>query len=277
MRGLDGHDVLGGAGAGPACPARAVGSGLLTRGWHHGDVDDSRGVWTMTSDLDLLLRLSRSGFDWVALDAQHGPLDRATLYAAGRALAAAPVPFLVRVPGVDPGWIGSALDAGAAGVVVPSVSGVDDARLAARAARYAPAGERSWGPFAPLWGGAAVAPHEADATTRCWVMVETAGALRAVAAIAALPGVDGLFVGPLDLALALGTTVEALLDDTAPDGSLGRVVAAARSHGILVGGYAGSPATARRMRAHGIRCLAVTTDAAVVDEGARRLLDEAAR
>ncbi len=240
---------------------------------NRGVAEPSRGIWTFTSDVDLLRRLAAAGFDWVAVDAQHGPLDRAGLHAIGRALGDAGAPLVVRVPAVDPGWIGAALDAGAAAVVVPSVTTVSDAVVAARAARYPPAGDRSWGPFPPLWGGSAPEPATADAGVRCLVMVETVGALADVDAIAATPGVDGLFVGPLDLALALGTTVDALLDDRSVDNPLGAVVAAARRHGILVAGFAGTPANAQRLRAHGIRCLAVTTDLAVVAEGCRAVLE----
>jgi 4-hydroxy-2-oxoheptanedioate aldolase len=57
----------------------------------------SRGLWTFTADTDLLLRLSASGFDWLAIDAQHGPVDRAALHAIGRALADAATPLVVRV------------------------------------------------------------------------------------------------------------------------------------------------------------------------------------
>ena len=232
----------------------------------------SRGIWTFTADVDLLRRLAAAGFDWVAVDAQHGPVDRAALHAAGRGLAGAGAALVVRVPAVDPVWIGAALDAGAAAVIVPSVNGRADAVLAARASRYPPEGERSWGPFAPLWGGEAADPVTANATIRCLAMVETPGALEDVDAIAATPGVDGLFVGPFDLALALGTTVDRLLDDTGPGAPLPRVVAAAQRHGILVAAFAGSPANAHRLRAHGISCLAVTTDVAVVAAGAAATL-----
>ncbi|QKE82806.1 aldolase/citrate lyase family protein [Arthrobacter sp. NEB 688] len=237
-------------------------------------MEDSRGIWTMTADTDLLLRLAGSGFDWLALDAQHGALDRAALHAAGRALTAAHRPFLVRVPAVDAAWIGVALDAGAHGVVVPSVTGAADAERAALAARYPPLGERSWGPWSPMWGADAPDTGTANELVRCWVMVETVGALDEVEAIAGTPGVDGLFVGPLDLALALGTSVDALLDDDSPDGPLARVVAAAGRQGILVGAFAGTPAVAARLRAHGIGFLAVTTDAGLVAAGARAVLDE---
>lgn len=233
----------------------------------------SRGVWCSSADVDLVMRLSRSGFDWVALDAQHGAVDRSALLALARALDGGPVPFLVRVPAVDAAWVGAALDAGAAAVVVPSVTGLADAQAAVRASHYPPGGERSWGPFPPLWGGTATDPAAANARQQCWVMVETAGALAEVEDVAALPGVDALFVGPFDLALSLGTTVAALLRDTSDGNPLGRVVAAARRHGVLVGAFAGSPEVATLLRAHGIGCLAVTTDTALLAIGAAAVLD----
>jgi 4-hydroxy-2-oxoheptanedioate aldolase len=104
-------------------------------------------------------------------------------------------------------------------------------------------------------------------------MVETVGALEAVDDLASTPGVDGLFVGPLDLALALGTTVEDVLEDRSPDSVLGRVVDAATRHGILVGAFAGTPVNAAALRAHGIHCLAVTTDLGVVSAGVQAVLD----
>jgi 4-hydroxy-2-oxoheptanedioate aldolase len=232
----------------------------------------SRGLWTFTADVDLLRRLAAGGFDWVAVDAQHGPVDRAGLHVIGRALADAVAPFVVRVPSVDAAWIGAALDAGAAAVIVPSVTGVSDAVLAARSSRYPPEGDRSWGPFPPLWGGTAPDAATANAATVCLAMIETAGALADAAEIAATPGIDGLFVGPFDLALSLGTGVEALLDDHAPDSPLAVIVEAAARHGILVGAFAGNAGNAARLRAHGIHCLAVATDLGVVAEGCRSLL-----
>ncbi|MBR7741770.1 aldolase [Phycicoccus sp. BSK3Z-2] len=240
-------------------------------------MDVSRGIWTSTADLDLLRRLVRAGFDWLAVDAQHGPVDRGRLHAVGRALADAPVPWLVRVPGVDPAWIGAALDAGASGVVVPSVTGRTDAERAALAARYPPLGERSWGPFPPLWGGDAPDVEAANEAVRCWVMVETPGALDDVDGIAATPGVDGLFVGPLDLALSHGTTPEALLADRSEGAPVPRVVAAAERQGIAVGAFAGTPENTALLRAQGIGFVAVTSDAAVVAAGARAVLDATAR
>ena len=240
-------------------------------------MDERRGIWTCTSDLDLLRRLARVGFDWLVVDAQHGPVGRDGLYGVGRALADAPLPWLVRVPSVDPEWIGASLDAGAAGVIVPSVTGRADAERAALATRYPPLGERSWGPFGPLWSGQAPGTEDANEGVRCWVMIETPGALDEVEEIAATPGVDGLFVGPFDLSLSLGTTPDALLGDHGDDSPVARVVAAAERQGIDVGAFAGTPENSRRFRAFGIGFLAVTNDAEVVQAGARALLDDVSR
>ena len=105
-------------------------------------------------------------------------------------------------------------------------------------------------------------------------MVESATALAAVEAIAAVPGVGCLFVGPYDLSLTLGTTADALLDDDSAGGPLARIVAAGRDHGVPVGAFAGTPAYARRFRAHGITRLAVATDLGLLDAGAAAALGQ---
>ena len=91
--------------------------------------------------------------------------------------------------------------------------------------------------------------------------------MAAVDAIAAVPGVGALFVGPHDLSLTLGTTADALLADDSAGGPLARIVAAGRDHGLTVGAFAVTPGYADRFRAYGITCLAVTTDLGLLDAG----------
>ena len=88
-----------------------------------------------------------------------------------------------------------------------------------------------------------------------------------------MPGLGQLFVGPHDLSLTFGTTVEALLDDDSPGSPLGRIIAAAADHGLSAGAFAGSPAVADRFRAHGITCIVVATDLWIVAQGAAAALD----
>lgn len=234
---------------------------------------DSRGLWLMGNDVDLARRLAGTGFDWLALDAQHGAIDRSALVDLGRALGDVGANFVVRVPGVDHAWIGASLDAGAAGVVVPSIASVEDAREAVRATFYPPLGERSWGPLTPMWDGYAPDAERANAQVQCAVMIETVGALDAVEEIAALEGVNLLFLGPVDLSLSLGMSLDDLLADTSDSGPVGRILAAARGHGVEVAAFAGDPSRVPALRALGISRIAVATDIALVALGARQVLD----
>jgi 2-keto-3-deoxy-L-rhamnonate aldolase RhmA len=93
--------------------------------------------------------------------------------------------------------------------------------------------------------------------------------------VAAVDGVDQLFVGPYDLALTLGTTVAALLDDDSESSPLTRIVQAATTYGRTVGGFAGTPELAERFRERGISCVAVASDLWITAEGARAALRRA--
>ena len=229
---------------------------------------ESRGVWCSVDNAVMLGALARSAFDWIALDAQHGEFDRRAIIDAGRVLAIAGRAFAVRVGAVNAEQIGLALDAGASTVIVPQVDTVDDARLSVSAAHYPPMGSRSWGPLSPLRG--VDAPPAADSDPQVAVMIESALSLANVEAIAAVPGVDLLFVGPFDLSLSLGIPLDALLTDEA--GPLQRIRTAADAAGIGVGAFAGTPERARVLRARGFDRLAVTTDTAVIAAGAQALL-----
>ena len=87
-----------------------------------------------------------------------------------------------------------------------------------------------------------------------------------------MDGVDQLFVGPYDLSLSLGTTVQALLDDDSESSPLTRIVQVAAAYGRTVGGFAGTPELADRFRERGLTCLAVATDLWVTSEGSRAAL-----
>ena len=91
-----------------------------------------------------------------------------------------------------------------------------------------------------------------------------------------MPGVGCLFVGPYDLSLSLGTTVEALLADDSPGSPLARIMSAAAKNGLVVGAFGGAPAYAERFAARGITCLVVATDLWLLNAGMTAALDEGA-
>ena len=232
----------------------------------------SRGIWCSDAGPGTVRRLGQAGFDWVCLDLQHGTYGHAELLEVARMWHGTPADLVVRVPSAEFTGIGLALDAGAAAVVVPQVDSAEQARAVVQAASYPPRGRRSAGQLTPTWGEPATDPGTTDDRVTCAVMIESAAALDAVEEIAAVPGVGLLFIGPNDLSLTQGSTVDGLLEDRTADSALDRIVAAGRAAGVPVGAYGGDPATAARFAARGIDCLAVATDLWVTATGAAQAL-----
>lgn len=225
------------------------------------------GVWSNLAGGTAEL-MARSGADFLVLDAQHGLHDAGSLSGTLLQCGSLPVPAFVRMADQSPAGIGRVLDLGAAGVIVPLVDDVEQAATAAAACRYPPRGNRSWGPMTGLVGRTAPEPASADAAVMCGVMVETAGGLAAVEAIATTPGIDMVFVGPFDLSLALGVDVEDLVDDTTATSPLSRIVTACRAAGIRAGAFGGAPERAHRLRRFGFTDVVVFTDAGLLAEAA---------
>ena len=234
------------------------------------------GYWVALDAPPATERVAATGYDFLVLDAQHGLIDdRAVLAGLIAVEAAATVPGatgsagVVRVAANDPTLIGRALDAGAAGVIVPLVSSAAEAADAVRAARYPPEGIRSFG---PLRSGLRVGPAPADSNAAVVVlaMVETPGGLADVAEIAATAGLDGLFVGPNDLRLALGArTPDDPAFDAELEGALVTVREACAAAGIAVGIFTTSGEQAAQRLAEGFTFVCVYGDLAHVEQGAR--------
>lgn len=167
------------------------------------------GYWVTLDAPPATERIARLGYDYVVLDGQHGLIGTQGLVNgllaidAGGSLGGHDTVGLVRVEANDPTPIGRALDTGAAGVIVPLIDTADDVVRAVRAAKYPPDGGRSFGPIrASLRVGPV--PADANAATVVLAMIETPLGLKNVAEICATPGLDGVYVGPSDLGLALG-------------------------------------------------------------------------
>ncbi len=161
------------------------------------------GYWVVLDSPVSTERVARLGYDYVALDAQHGLMGYSGWLHGLMAIDAAGAAGMVRVPSNNAAFIGQALDAGAAGVIVPLINNAAEAAAAVRAVRYPPHGMRSYGPMrSALRIGPK--PAEADATVLCLAMIETPEGLENVKEICAVPGIDGVYIGPSDLCLAVG-------------------------------------------------------------------------
>lgn len=146
------------------------------------------------------------GLDVLCVDAEHSQIDRSDLENLVRSCDVGGTPAMVRVPNLSVEWIGSALDAGAQAILVPRISTVEEAAAAARFAKYPPHGVRGAGPGRASGYGYGIQSYirSANDDVLVAIQIETAEGLANVEAIAALPDIDMLFIGPFDLALSLG-------------------------------------------------------------------------
>lgn len=173
------------------------------------------------------LPLADLGVRWIGVDLQHGQYEVTDLLGL---LRVTDLPVLARSASGDFAHLGRVLDTGVAGVIVPSVDSAEDAAALVQAVRVPPQGRRSTGMSRSAVVGAPEHPLLLP-------MVETRGALEDAGSIAATPGVDGLFVGPYDLSLALGRPGPT---DEQVVAAIGTVASAAREHGVLAGVFSGS-------------------------------------
>lgn len=206
--------------------------------------------------------MGRAGLDFVALDGQHGGIDWHNMIDTLRAVELGGTQTLVRVPWCTADYIMRTLDLGAGGVIVPMVSNAEQAALAAQACRYPPHGNRSFGRVRSYYS-----PDGQTIEPLCMVMIETAEAMDNLDAIAATPGVDGLFVGPVDLALSLGHGLALQMSDAILD-CCRKVVEAARRHGRIPGCAALGNDNARQLSDIGMTFIALGADSGFVRAGA---------
>jgi 4-hydroxy-2-oxoheptanedioate aldolase len=175
----------------------------------------------------------------------------------------------------DPFLIMKALDAGAWAVIVPLVNSAEDAARAVSACRYPPRGMRSFGPVLAAGVIGSRDPEELGGEVLCLVMVETMEALERVDEIAATPGLDGVYVGPSDLALSLGLPPTLEVTENGHVEAVERIREACREHGIAAGIHAPSGEWARRHAEAGFDLVTVATDAPLLRGAALRELTAA--
>lgn len=197
------------------------------------------GLWSALASPIAAEILAGAGFDWIVIDGEHGPNDIPSLLTQLQAMRAGTAEPVFRVPWNDMVIIKRALDVGARSLLVPFVQNVEEARRAVAATRYPPLGIRgvSVTPRANDYGRIQNYHKNAHLDTCVLVQLETRAALKEIEAIAAIDGVDGIFIGPSDLAADFGhlgnpkhPEVQAALKDAAM-----RIRAAGKSAGMLTG------------------------------------------
>ena len=208
--------------------------------------------------------IAREGFNTVTIDQQHGLWGTdatVTGIAAIRAAGAAPV---VRIPLGAFAVASRALDFGAEGIIAPMINTVADAKAFVSATKYPPLGERSWGPTRAMTlagiGDMKTYLRDANENIVTLAMIETRTAMANLDAIAAVPGIDVLFVGPSDLSIGLTDGAELDPHSATVEAALDKIVAACRKAGKVAGLYCANAERAVACAKRGIRFLAVGSD-----------------
>ena len=220
--------------------------------------------------------LGIAGLDFMIVDTEHGPYDVESALTAITAASRRNCALLVRVKDVTRPSVLKMLDVGARGLIVPDVRSVEDVRLLVEYAKYYPLGRRGFAPT--LASGYGFDPEAADVEAyfaRCnrqtllIPQCETLEALEHIEEITAMDGVDGIFVGPYDLSVALGRPAQ--MDNPALVAAIERVLAACKANGKLSMIYAGDAAASARLLRQGFDCVACGMDSILLIQAARQL------
>ena len=230
------------------------------------------GLWVALADGYAAELCATCGFDWLLIDGEHAPNDLRSTLAALQSVAAYPAHPVVRIPRADDALIKQVLDIGATTVMVPMVESADQARQLVRAMRYPPHGIRGVGSGiarSARWSQYGNYLHEANERVCLLVQVETREALSQVGDIAAVEGVDGVFIGPADLAASFGLLGQPTHPEVkaAIEEGIRAIANAGKAPGILCA----DEALARRYIDVGARFVAVGVDTSLLVKAATAL------
>ncbi|ACL61835.1 HpcH/HpaI aldolase family protein [Methylobacterium nodulans] len=218
------------------------------------------GLWCSLASPVTTEIVAGSGFDWLLLDMEHSPNDLRDIYAQLQAMAEGTAAPVVRVPSDDPITIKRILDAGAPSLMIPNIEDAEQARRVVAATRYAPQGIRgfSQAPRAARFGRIPNYHARSNGEICVLVQVESRRALDNLEEIAAVEGVDGLFVGPGDLSTSLGYLGQQNHPEVVAEieRTIGRIVASGKAAGILTA----NEELAARYAAAGTRFTAIGSD-----------------
>ncbi len=230
------------------------------------------GSWVKTPSPIVCEVLGKTDLDALCLDAEHAPFGRTELDACIAAIRATNVTPLVRVPSADPHDILNALDCGATGIVVPHVRTVADAEAVCQRSLYGPGGRGFAGSSrAAGFAGKAIADQlkESAEQTTIIAQIEDVDALNVIDEIAAVERLDCLFIGRIDLTVALGKTDPS---DPVVVEAVDKVCAAGRNAGKAVGMFVSDVEEARHWTEKGASLFLLASDQAFLIAGARNLV-----
>lgn len=223
--------------------------------------------------------LAHQGYDCLTIDMQHGAIGYEAALSMLQAISTTATVPMVRVPWHDPGIMMKLLDAGAYGLICPMVNDQQSAEQFVAACRYPPRGFRSFGPNrATLYsaaGSSAAYAAAADTEILLFAMIETRDGLSNLDAILSVPGLDGIYVGPGDLSLALGAPPTMAPDEPRVVAAMASILEAAKRHRRFAAVHTDGPETARARWKEGFGLCTLQGDVRLLADAARMQLEAA--
>ena len=219
--------------------------------------------------------MANQGWDSVTIDMQHGLVDYSNAVTMLQAISTTNTTPMARVNWNEPGQIMKILDAGCYGIICPMVSNRKEAENFVQACQYPPKGYRSYGPIrANIYGGSDYAKF-ADTEILKLAMIETKEALEKLSEILETPNLDGIYIGPADLSLALGEEPGFdKAEDTKAYKTIMKILDEAKKRNLLAGLHNGSADYALKMIDKGFNLVTVGSDSRYIGSGAKSDLEK---
>ncbi len=213
--------------------------------------------------------MAQGGWDSITVDCQHGPIDFQAGVSCFQAIASYPVTPMARVPWLEPGIIMKMLDAGAYGIICPMINTKEEAEKFVGACKYYPKGYRSFGPTRVSWYAGGDYYKGANENILTLAMIETKQAMDNLDAILSVPGLDGVYVGPSDLAITLGEQPVGDPTSKVTLGAIKEIITKTKAKGLFAGIHTGSAEGARDKTAMGYDFATILADTALLANGAK--------
>jgi len=216
--------------------------------------------------------IANAGYDSVTIDMQHGLADYQTALSMMQAVSTTDAVPTVRVPWNEPVIIMRTLDAGAYGIICPMVNTRADAEAFVGACRYPPLGYRSHGPIrADMYAGEDYF-YKANETVLAIAMIETAQAVENLEEIATTPGLDGIYVGTIDLSISMGIEDLGDIDNPILNQTLDTILSLARRHNLITGIHANSVEQTITLAQWGFNWITPVDDSKLLRESASKII-----
>jgi len=232
------------------------------------------GLWCTVPDTFVSEIVARSGFDWLCVDLQHGFMALGDLLGFVQTADLTETPVLVRIEYTDSRTVHRVLDAGARGVIFPTIDSAHQAADAVAMCRYPPNGRRSWGPARIVLADPAYSPERADRDVVCVVMIESRAGLANLGEILAVPGIDAVLVGPSDLGVSLGVGPQPRPLPGPHADAVQTIAARCAEAGVTPLAYADGAEGVGLFRELGYSVFGVSSDAALLKHAALALVQD---